>query len=553
MASSSESLCLVWHAHGVRVLTAPPAGSGPPAPLPLLEWAEGASPDEDTTAAGQASRDALDRAGLRQKQALVVVPRRGAVVRTLPLPAVPDNELPDLVRLQVAARSVIPVDSLAVDFQTCPTVEFTDDTSAGNSTSSASTTSSPTGGTTATAGTQRVLAASLPLGTLEQITAVLLAAGLELERVLLGSSCLTAQAIGSPSMSDGSGRLGSSRTGVLVAIDSGQAEFLFIRGNELQFSHVCQLPYSETPSAEGTARAISAEIRRAAIPAGVGNPSDADIVILGPPLAAGTQLADLVQSTLSCSAHAIDPLASASLPEATDSTRIDAATSLGAGLLASRPPFRPVDFLHPRRPVVRQDNRRARWLVAALAAVVLLAGSWWWFSSYQQSLDRQIADLEQQVADIDAVLKRGEPTLASIAEVDQWLSRRRLWLTELVEFAKLQSGRDRLYFDRILLLPSSATSDARVRATGFARTRADVEDLQQKLAIAGFRIQPQPVRRSDRSAAYPWRFELDLAAPQDAADSETTARTAHTSDWRTPHSAEIARRYRIRRARHAVA
>ncbi|MCA9116699.1 MAG: hypothetical protein KDA79_16575 [Planctomycetaceae bacterium] len=528
MASTTDRLWIVWHPDRLRLVgtSASSGNTDQPEWLLTIDWPEGTTPDRDTAAAGRLIREMLDARDIKSRQATVIVPRRAAIVRSLQVPPVPENELPELVRLQVESRSVTPADSLVIDFQTGP--------AAGQSGES--------GGQPTPAG-QTVLAASFPVGQLEQIRSVLTAADLTMERALLGSDCLAAgldQLLCTSGQPVGTGGTDRQTLKILVAVEGSQAEILLVQQGQLLFSHVCQLPWRETPSTELTARSLTAEVRRAAISAHVAFETATALVLLGPDSGEGTRLARELEKTAKV------PTVLAAAPGSDSEAgsageRIDAATGLGAASLAARPVPLPVDFLHPRRPVVKKDNRRLKRMLVGAAAVLLLGGGWWWLSSYQQELDGQIATLEREIRDLDDVLKRGAPTLSSASEVDGWLSRRRDWLAELTGFAALQPGRDQMYFDRVLLTPRTLTGPARLRATGYARTRADVEDLQQRLAGEGYQIQPQPVRRSDRSGSYPWRFELDLAVPElaapAAAGTPENSRSASSARQRTSRRA----------------
>ena len=67
-------------------------------------------------AAGKQLRAELNRAASRSTHVLVSLPREEAVVRLLELPECTDDELPELVRLQAATRSAVPLDRLLLDF-----------------------------------------------------------------------------------------------------------------------------------------------------------------------------------------------------------------------------------------------------------------------------------------------------------------------------------------------------------------------------------------------------------------------------------------------------
>jgi hypothetical protein len=81
-----------------------------------LAWPDVAPEVRDVSATVEQLRHALRDVPLKSPRALVVLPRDAVVVRKLDLPAVPDNELPDLVRLQAATKLATPVDKLVLDF-----------------------------------------------------------------------------------------------------------------------------------------------------------------------------------------------------------------------------------------------------------------------------------------------------------------------------------------------------------------------------------------------------------------------------------------------------
>src|ERR1700685_1691509 len=87
-----------------------------------FEWASGAHPTENPEAAGKQLRAELNHAAISTGTVIVSLPREEAVVRLLELPECSDDELPELVRLQAATRSAVPLDRLLLDFLPLPAV-----------------------------------------------------------------------------------------------------------------------------------------------------------------------------------------------------------------------------------------------------------------------------------------------------------------------------------------------------------------------------------------------------------------------------------------------
>ncbi|MGE3999784.1 MAG: hypothetical protein AB7I48_06185, partial [Planctomycetaceae bacterium] len=87
------------------------------------DWPEETDPPQSAAAWGEWLAEALKGDGISPGEALVVLPREAVVVRTLDLPKVPENELPELVRFQAATKSSTPLDRLALDYLTMPVDE----------------------------------------------------------------------------------------------------------------------------------------------------------------------------------------------------------------------------------------------------------------------------------------------------------------------------------------------------------------------------------------------------------------------------------------------
>src|SRR5580658_8795008 len=120
----SEFLALDWDDQQLVGLDAQVAPSSVQVHKCLhFDWAAEARPFEHADAAGKQLRRELDRAGIATTKALVSLPREEAVVRLLELPECSDDELPELVRLQAATRSAVPLDKLLLDFLPLPRLE----------------------------------------------------------------------------------------------------------------------------------------------------------------------------------------------------------------------------------------------------------------------------------------------------------------------------------------------------------------------------------------------------------------------------------------------
>ena len=84
-----------------------------------LEVPESISVD-DPQGLGEWLKGELRRERVSASQVCISLPREDVIVRHLETPDVSDNELPDLVRYQSAAKSSIPLDQLTLDFLPLP-------------------------------------------------------------------------------------------------------------------------------------------------------------------------------------------------------------------------------------------------------------------------------------------------------------------------------------------------------------------------------------------------------------------------------------------------
>ena len=88
-----------------------------------FEWPETARPRDSVDAAGKFLAEELKRQGVSTSTVMVAVPREQGTVRQLQLPNVPDNELPEIVRMQAATRSTVGVDQFLLDYMPLPQAE----------------------------------------------------------------------------------------------------------------------------------------------------------------------------------------------------------------------------------------------------------------------------------------------------------------------------------------------------------------------------------------------------------------------------------------------
>lgn len=155
----------------------------------------------DPAALGHWLKSQLATNRLSAKRAAVVLPRASAVFRKLTLPDVPDDELPDLVRMQAATKVPTPLDRLRIDFVPMPR----------------------------RGETREALLATIPAKTADDVLAAVRAAGLEPAGIGLSPFGVAARV----ATDEGST--------LIVAVQGTTVEITLVRGSAVVLSHASEL------------------------------------------------------------------------------------------------------------------------------------------------------------------------------------------------------------------------------------------------------------------------------------------------------------------------
>jgi len=125
-------------------------------------------------------------------------------------------------------------------------------------------------------------------------------------------------------------------------------------------------------------------------------------------------------------------------------------------------------------------------------------------------LDEQIADRQKIQRDLDELLKRGQPTLESVALIQKWENSNPKTLKVLQEVDTTLPGTDRIYLSELDVNRSASQSSlSRLRAIGNAKEDLDARDLNQQLSKNNFRVHPKRSTNKTYDAEYPVPFEID--------------------------------------------
>lgn len=443
-------------------------------------------PQVDRSAAGAAPAEGWLKAALAQNrvifsgEAQVVLPRDEAFVRRLELPDTPDEELASMVRFQMGAKSSVSIDEQYLDY--LPLVKRTELPG------------------------REVIAVTVGRPVVDTIRQECTASGLNLTAV-----GLTAVAV-AELVARAEANLPADRAGATLVVGrhGDRLEISVFRNSSLLFSHSARL--NQDP--EGTEpQSIVPEVSRALV-ALRGAISDVKIeqawTLVG--LQEHELLAAALQRRLSCDVQPLDPF---NWVETESGGQWPAAGLRSAfagpiGLLLARAEARApgIDFLNPRKTVVKRDNRRQKLILAGAGAGALAAALIGMQVSRVNSLEGDIETLQYEDSQLATAIKGGQSAVNSLALVEKWQSDQVDWLSQLKDLTERMPPRDRIYLESLTLAVRSGNQPARIVANGFAREKKDGMELASALHSSDrYRVLPHVSTTSTADSYYPWRIE----------------------------------------------
>ena len=460
----AELIALHW---GTEKITAFVPAKGQGGRAVALHRPEAAA---DSAALGSWLKLSLGAAKISAKKAAIVLPRSAAVFRKLSLPDVPDEELPDLVRMQTATKSPTPLDRLRLDFVPLPR--------RGEG--------------------REVLLATVPAKTVDEVLTAVRAAGLEPASVGI-SPFGTAARVAS----------GDEAT-LVISVDDQSTEITLVRAGCLLFSHVGDLPGEDR---DEDRQWLLSEISRAVIAADhiATNAGISKVALIGPgellePLAGPMSERYGAQTDL------FDTPQSLGVVDFEGDVSVSSIAAAAGQLLAGGPER--VDLLRPRKRVEKPDRRRLHLAIAAGGAIAVLASGYAMSWLRQSDLDGEITRLRDEQRALQATLTSGKPTLLAHDAIQEWLGSQANWTEELTALDAALPGTDRIYLTNVALDPGGRDTLGQVKGAGATRTLQDVRSLNDALAAEGYQVNPTSSTESPRDPDYPIKFELDFAIPK---------------------------------------
>lgn len=435
------------------------------------------------------------------RQVIVTIPRESVVVRRLELPDAPDEELPQMVRFQAAAKSSLALDDLALDFIPLPRRE-----------------GSPS---------RDVLLAMVPQTMVSAIREFIDEGQRELLAIRLspiGAAELVAHI-------EGQKPLDSKSATLIVARHGERVEISVTWMRQLIFSHAARLA-GDTPDQQNAV--ILTEVSRGLMSfqnlnlgfkLGEGYVLGADDDLPG--------LADALQKRLPITVRTVNPF---SLVKVTgDSLKLVAHQSAYAGLIGAvwsqtQPLIQELNFLAPRKPIIKADTRKERTRQAAIgagiAAVAIILVYWVWLGRLDAGIDSRATELSQ----LDDTLRKGQPLLDAAKTVSDWANEDANMLDELKRLQQQLPGADRVYLSKLSVRTPTNRQPAEIHAEGHAREEKDIRQLREKLIApdSGYKIAADEIK-TEKTEYYPKKLNEVIRFEKAAVRAKAAAPAAKSA------------------------
>jgi len=444
-----------------------------------IEVPESISAD-DPHGLGEWLKGELRRERASASQVCISLPREDVIVRHLETPDVPDDELPDLVRYQSAAKSSIPLDQLTLDFLPLPRRE---DSSV-----------------------RDVLVSTVHQDRIKRLRTISSAAGLDLQSVGV-SSVATA---GIVSLEEHRIDHSAGEIVVVVAQHGDRVEISILGEGHLHFTHSTQVV-----AGGGQPTPILAEISRAlvALQKRLPNSRVVRCWMIGSP-DENAALGDAIRDRFRCDIKQLDPFQGQGVT--LSCTPVDDPHGAFGGPIGqlvshSLEVSCAVDFLNPRRPAVKKDYSRHKKLAGVAAVAILLIGMFGYRSYAVAALEKKVKQATKDETDQKELLKELEPQVKVAASVGEWASTRVNWLEEADTLAETIDGTERHYLTKLQFGEGTRKERGTVTAAGHAKERFDIEGLNAELMQrTDLEVNAKPIKKSGRDGDYPQQFDLDL-------------------------------------------
>ena len=456
--------------------------------------ADGATAAEIEANVGNRLSGALEQYRVGRAETLVAVGRTNIELRLLSVPPAPEDELPEIVRLQAVRQFATLGDDWPLDFIPLP-------------------------GTAD--GSISVLAAAISPELVEQIRQTCDKADLTPKRLVLRPVAAASLLVR---------RGGGSRCRLMIEQLSDEADLTVLVGQNVVFMRTVRVGAHD--DAEQQARWLLGEIRRtiAAAQNQLGGRGVEQIVLAGD----GTShaaLKDQIESQLSLPVELFEPFAglaldgdlAGNLPARPGSF----APLLGMLLDEAEGVQHAIDFLHPRKQRTPVSQRRRMAVIAACAAAVVLlavAALWWQYSS----LGKQIQELNTRSNNLKKDQKQASEILAKAEILDKWAAADVAWLDEMHYVSDRFPAGDQAIVTQFAAGGIASRAGGVMRINGGVTESDLVERIERRLSSDRHTVHGSGQSSEQAQGKYRWTFQEVVTVG--AGDGPTPSATAAPND-----------------------
>lgn len=436
--------------------------------------------ESKTVTAGQALRIAIQEMGLAKSDAIVIASREVVEIRTLSVPSVDADELPDIIRFQAQRQMANMGETWPLDYILLP--------SAGHDNKVA-------------------LAGAISPAHLAEIESAVVAAGMQLSRVVLRPLEIARFALVADTTS--TMKEGAS---VVVCLTDNQADLMLLNGGA-----VVQLRSTRLPTdGHQIANTIVGEIKRSLVAASsqLNGVALSSALLIAPAELAG-KVETAVAEAVGCNVAVFDPLVM--LPssyEGAESLTHGAANRLAAiaGVLGVPQPDKRtlIDFKNPKKRAPKEVNFTRYVLACAAVGLVLLAAGSWWYATIG-AMNQELADLKKEMADNKVNGENAVKQIAEFNEVKKVMDGSPNWLDELelISLNMPPSEKVLMYNPTFIV---GANGEGMVKSKVYGISSEVISEFENMLRKDDrFRVNSAGLSRSYEGMQYPWETTVSIS------------------------------------------
>jgi hypothetical protein len=420
--------------------------------------------------------------GKSRRKVTLVFPRQSFTSYRIQLPRVPDDEVPDMVKLQASMRLTVPLEQVCLDYAPLPMPADSE--------------------------TRDVMLVTVPKEQVDAAQAALEACDLEVGEIRVSAFCAAIAAVRAGILKE---QKDPSIVDALVQLRNDFIEITFARGTSVVFSH-SGASWSSTSEVESCVRAELAKARMSAADS-LGIHSIGRVVLIGNK-AATSAVSDSVTARLDNAVlERIDPVeafVSTTLPPGVSSAVV--LNAAGAVAAKTDKTVEAVDLLNPRRPPEKRDLRRVKTLAGTLVAVVLFAAGFFWRSSNLNAANETLATIRSDINELRSSVEGGKDDVERAAAVREWVARDINWVDQIDSLRDLIISTELIYIRSLDFGVKAGEDLGSIKIDGYAKSRTEVENLGRRLTDAGYKVVALDYEPFGRDG-YPIKLAIDVAIP----------------------------------------